>query len=55
MVTNDAEEFQKAIDMTDEQLDAAIARAERLLGEAQREEAKKSRIATSITQRRVTL
>ena len=39
-VTNDAEEFRKAVDMTDEELDAAIARGEALLRAAEREEAK---------------
>jgi hypothetical protein len=43
MVTPDAEEFRKPIDMSDEELDAAIARTEALIREAEREEKKKSR------------
>ena len=42
MVTNDAEEFRKAIDMSDEELDAAIERTQALIRAAEREEKKKS-------------
>jgi hypothetical protein len=41
MVTSDAEEFRKAIDMTDEELDAAIERTQALIRAAEREAAKK--------------
>jgi hypothetical protein len=41
MVTSDADDFRKAIDMTDEELDAAIARTEALIRAAEREEKKK--------------
>ena len=42
MVTNDAEEFRKAIDMSDEELDAAIERTQSLIRAAERKEKKKS-------------
>jgi hypothetical protein len=41
MVTSDAEEFRKAIDMSDEELDAAIERTQSLIREAEREAKKK--------------
>jgi hypothetical protein len=37
MVTSDTEEFRKAVDMTDEELDAAIERTQALIREAERE------------------
>src|SRR5262245_12346145 len=42
MVTGDAEEFRKAIDMSDEELDAAIERTHALIRAAEREEKAKS-------------
>jgi hypothetical protein len=41
MVTSDAEEFRKAVDMTDEELDAAIQRTQSLIRAAEREATKK--------------
>jgi hypothetical protein len=41
MVTSDAEEFRKAVDMTDEELDAAIERTQALIRAAEREAKKK--------------
>jgi hypothetical protein len=42
MVTNDAAEFRKAIDMSDEELDAAIERTQSLIRAAEREAKTKS-------------
>jgi hypothetical protein len=42
MVTSDAEEFRKAVDMSDEELDAAIERTQALIRAAEREAQKKS-------------
>jgi hypothetical protein len=41
MVTSDAEEFRRAIDITDEELDAAIERTQSLIRAAEREAKKK--------------
>jgi hypothetical protein len=46
MVTNDAEEFRKAVDMSDEELDAAIERTQALIRAAEREETE--RVETSL-------
>ena len=42
MVTSDAEEFRKAVDMSDEELDAAIERTQSLIRAAEGEATKKS-------------